>query len=79
MALKCFALFLENGKRKTWNVNDESQIFRNCYSVFHDCLGVRPCDLSSLSVCMGVLQVPPAELEALLISHEGILDAAVVP
>jgi 4-coumarate--CoA ligase len=24
-------------------------------------------------------QVPPAELEALLISHEGILDAAVVP
>ncbi len=30
-------------------------------------------------MCMGVLQVPPAELEALLISHEGILDAAVVP
>jgi hypothetical protein len=75
MALRCFALFLENGKRKTWNVNDESQIFRNCHSVFHDCLGVRPCDLSSLCV----LQVPPAELEALLISHEGILDAAVVP
>jgi acyl-coenzyme A synthetase/AMP-(fatty) acid ligase len=27
----------------------------------------------------GHLQVPPAELEALLISHDGILDAAVVP
>jgi acyl-coenzyme A synthetase/AMP-(fatty) acid ligase len=26
-----------------------------------------------------LLKVPPAELEAILISHEGILNAAVVP
>lgn len=32
------------------------------------------CVLMSLN-----FQVPPAELEALLVSHEGILDAAVVP
>jgi acyl-CoA synthetase (AMP-forming)/AMP-acid ligase II len=42
-------------------------------------LVLKNCILKNMLICILMYQVPPAELEALLLTHPGISDAAVIP